>query len=163
MKFEVNGHNIFLIVAICFLASLLLVQVMKKVAIFLDIMDKPDPKRKDLHKIHTKPIPLLGGLGIYASFLIGYILFAPKNNLMISVLISSFLIILLGLFDDMTKSKCRKCRKSLKFRKLRKSFWTRTHRRRRSRWWWKFLKCRNSRWEQDFRATRSWREFSPIS
>ena len=31
--------------------------------------------------------------------------FAPKNNLMLSILISAFLIMLLGLFDDMTKSE----------------------------------------------------------
>lgn len=104
MQYVVNGHNIFLIVSVCFLASLILVYFMKKVAIYLDIMDKPDPNRKDLHKTHTKPIPLLGGLGIYIAFLIGYMLFAPKNDLMISILIASFLILLLGLFDDMTKS-----------------------------------------------------------
>jgi UDP-GlcNAc:undecaprenyl-phosphate GlcNAc-1-phosphate transferase len=49
-------------------------------------------------------MPLLGGLGIFFAFLLGYMLFAPKNNLMLSILISSFLIMLLGLFDDMTKS-----------------------------------------------------------
>lgn len=99
MDFTVNGHNIFIIVSVCFLSSLIFVQIMKKVATFLRILDVPN----DARKIHTKPIPLLGGLGIYLAFLLGYMLFAPKNDLMISVLISSFLILLLGLFDDMTK------------------------------------------------------------
>ena len=101
MNFTVNGHNIFIIVSVCFLASLIFVQIMKKVAIFLHILDIPNDPRK----IHTKPIPLLGGLGIYFAFLLGYMLFAPKNDLMISVLIASFLILILGLFDDMTKSE----------------------------------------------------------
>ncbi len=101
MQYEVNGHNIFLIVGITFLASLVFVEMMKRVAIFLHVLDIPNDKRK----IHTKPMPLLGGIGIFFAFLLGYMLFAPKNNLMLSILISAFLIMLLGLFDDMTKSE----------------------------------------------------------
>lgn len=100
-QFEVNGHNIFLIVGVTFLASLIFVEMMKRVAIFLKVLDYPNDKRK----IHTKPMPLLGGLGIFFAFLLGYMIFAPKNNLMLSILISAFLIMLLGLFDDMTKSE----------------------------------------------------------
>ncbi len=99
MNFNVNGHNIFLIVAICFISSLIFVEIMKRVAIFLKILDIPNEKRK----IQKSPVPLLGGLGIFFAFLLGYMIFAPKNNLMLSVLIGSFLIMLLGLFDDMTK------------------------------------------------------------
>ena len=101
MEFNVNGYNIFLIVGVTFVASLLFIEMMKRVAIFLHVLDMPNDKRK----IHTKPMPLLGGIGIFLSFLLGYMLFAPKNNLMLSILISSFLIMLLGLFDDMTKSE----------------------------------------------------------
>ena len=61
MNFEVNGYNIFIIVAVCFLSSLIFVQIMKKVAIFLKVLDVPNDPRK----IHKKPMPLLGGLGIY--------------------------------------------------------------------------------------------------
>ena len=39
MDFNINGHNIFIIVSVCFLASLIFVQMMKKVAIFLKILD----------------------------------------------------------------------------------------------------------------------------
>ncbi len=101
MSFIVNGHNIFVVVAVSFFASLLFVEIMKRVAKFLKILDVPNEKRK----IQKKPVPLLGGLGIFGAFLLGYMLFAPKNNLMLSILIGSFLIMLLGLFDDMTKCK----------------------------------------------------------
>ncbi len=101
MDFNINGHNVFLIVIVCFVASAIFVNMMKKIASFLGVMDIPDKKRK----IHTKPMPLLGGIGIFLAFLLGYMLFAPKNDLMLSILISSFLIMLLGLFDDMTKCK----------------------------------------------------------
>ena len=101
MDYTVNGHNIFVMVGTTFLASLVFVEMMKRVAVFLKVLDYPNDKRK----IHTKPMPLLGGLGIFFAFLLGYMIFAPKNNLMLSILISSFLIMLLGLFDDMTKSE----------------------------------------------------------
>ena len=101
MDFTVNNHNIFLIVGVTFLASLIFVEMMKRVAIFLKVLDIPNEKRK----IHTKPMPLLGGIGIFLAFLLGYMFFAPKTNLMLSILISAFLIMLLGLFDDMTKSE----------------------------------------------------------
>ena len=72
---------------------------MKKLALYLGIVDAPISNRK----IHTKAVPLLGGIGIFMSFLLGYMIFAPKYNLMLSILIASFLLILLGLFDDITK------------------------------------------------------------
>ena len=87
MNFIVNGHNVFIIVGVCFLASVLFVYMMKRVAIFLKVLDVPNDKRK----IHKEPVPLLGGLGIFFAFLLGYMLFAPKDNLMLSILISSFL------------------------------------------------------------------------
>ena len=101
MNLTVYGHNIMLIVFVTFLSSLIFVEIMKRVAIFLKVLDYPNDKRK----IHTKPMPLLGGVGMFFSFLLSYMLFAPKNNLMLAILISSFLIMLLGLFDDMTKSE----------------------------------------------------------
>ena len=101
MNYMINGHNVFVIVGVCFIASTLFVYMMKKVAVYLKVLDVPNDKRK----IHKEPVPLLGGIGIFLGFILGYMLFAPKDNLMLSILISSFLIMLLGLFDDMTKSE----------------------------------------------------------
>lgn len=100
MKYTVNGHNIFLIVGVCFLVSVILVHIMRKIAIYMDITDKPNER-----KMQKEPVPLLGGIGIYMAFLTGYMLFAAKNDLMLSILIASFVLLLLGLFDDLTKSK----------------------------------------------------------
>lgn len=46
------------------LSSYLIVGLLKKVALHRGIVDKPDLKRK----IHTKAVPLLGGLGMYLAF-----------------------------------------------------------------------------------------------
>ncbi len=101
MSLEVNGHNIFLILLVCFTASIIFVYLIGKIATYLGLMDIPFEKRK----IHKKPIPTLGGVGIFLSFLFGYMLFGPNNNLMISILMASFLVLLLGIFDDFTKSR----------------------------------------------------------
>ena len=99
MNFIVNGYNVFLIVFICFIASLLLVYLMKKISLYLGIVDLPNEGRK----IHKNAMPLMGGVGIFLSFLLGYMMFAPKNTLMLSILIASFLVLILGIFDDFGK------------------------------------------------------------
>ena len=66
MDFNVNGYNIFLMVGVTFLASLIFVEMMKRVAVFLKVLDYPNDKRK----IHTKPMPMLGGIGIFLAFLL---------------------------------------------------------------------------------------------
>lgn len=95
MGLKVNGYSAFLVLGICFLSSYLLVWLMRKVATHVGVMDIPNER-----KIHKKPIPLLGGIGIFLSFLLGYMIFGIKSDIMSSILIASFLILLLGIFDD---------------------------------------------------------------
>ena len=91
MDLIVNGHNIIEIVLITFLVSLILVPLSQKIAIHIGAIDYPNER-----KIHNKPIPRLGGLAIFGAFLFGYIMYGEINTQMISILISSFLILLLG-------------------------------------------------------------------
>ena len=95
MNWMVNGHNIIEIVVVTFLTSFLLVPVSKKLAIHVNAMDMPNER-----KIHKVPIPRLGGLAVFGSFLLGYILYGEVTTQMLSILIGSFLIVLVGIFDD---------------------------------------------------------------
>lgn len=95
MKYAVNGNSVFLILIVTFLASAILVPIIKKVAHHIGAIDYPDAR-----KVHNKPMPRLGGLAIFLSFIIGYIFFAESTVQMISILIGGFIIILLGIFDD---------------------------------------------------------------
>lgn len=95
MNLRVNNHNVFLIVLVTFITSLLLVPIIKKIAIHIGAMDEPNAR-----KIHKVPMPRLGGLAIYLAFLLGYMLYGEINTQMISILISSFLLVLVGIFDD---------------------------------------------------------------
>lgn len=96
MNLFINGYNIFLIVLITFISSVVLTPVVKKIAYHVGAVDKPDHKRR----VHNKITPTMGGLAIFFAFLIGYMLFAPKTTQMLSVLIGGFVIVLVGIMDD---------------------------------------------------------------
>lgn len=94
MNLVVNGHNIFVILLITFLTSLILVPIINKAAVHVSATEKlEDGSTK-------KDLPRLGGLAIYSAFLLGYMLYGEINTQMISVLIGSFLLILVGFIDD---------------------------------------------------------------
>lgn len=93
---RVNNYNIFLIILVCFIASVIITPLIKRVAFHIGAVDKPDNKRK----VHHKVMPRLGGLAIFLSFMLGVMLFAPKTTQMLSILMGGFIIMLVGIFDD---------------------------------------------------------------
>lgn len=95
MNFLVNGQNIFLIVLVTFIASVILVPIIIKIAHHVNALDIPNER-----KVHTKPIPRLGGLAIFLAFLLGTILFSRTSITMNAILIASFIIVLTGMIDD---------------------------------------------------------------
>ena len=102
MNLEVNGFSIYSIILVTFITSLLLVFVVKKIAVHIDALDIPNER-----KVHKVPIPRLGGLAVFAAFLLGYMLYAPVSTQMISVLIGGFIIILTGIVDDINSIPAR--------------------------------------------------------
>ena len=84
-----------LIVGVCLIIVALIIPFVKKIAIHINALDIPDAR-----KVHTKPIPRLGGLGIFVGFLIGYMIFGKSTVQMNSILIGSFIIVLTGMIDD---------------------------------------------------------------
>ncbi len=83
------------IVIFTLLVSALSIIVVKKIAIHVDALDIPNER-----KVHKKPIPRLGGLGIFFAFLVSYMLFGQTTVRMNSILIGSFIIVLTGMIDD---------------------------------------------------------------
>lgn len=102
MNLLVNDHNVLAIILVTFISSLIVVPIAKVVAIHINAMDEPNER-----KIHKVPMPRLGGLGIYISFLFGYILYGDITTQMISILIGSFLLLLIGIIDDINSVKAR--------------------------------------------------------
>ena len=86
------------ITTFCFVA--IIMPFIKKLAMQIGAVDIPRTRH-----IHTKPMPKMGGIGIFLGFLLGYMLFGETSIQMNSILIGGFLIILIGLIDDMTELK----------------------------------------------------------
>lgn len=95
---DLNNHlHIFIIIAVCFVFCFLITFYIKKVAVHIGAMDIPNKR-----KVHTTPMPRLGGLGIFLTFLFGYMLFGVQSTQMNSILIGSFIIIIVGVIDDIS-------------------------------------------------------------
>lgn len=90
-----NELYVLLIILTTFIFSFLFVPISKKIAEHIGALDIPDNR-----KVHKNPMPRIGGLAIYVSFLLGYMLFGEVSNQMFSILIGSFIIILTGIIDD---------------------------------------------------------------
>lgn len=91
--------RVILMVATTFSISALIMPYVIKIANHIGALDIPRNEQGGRH-IHKKVTPKLGGLGIYISFLIGYMLFGVHSIQMNSILIGSFFIILTGIVDD---------------------------------------------------------------
>ena len=98
----VNGHNVFIIVFVTYLCSLLTTPIVKKIAIHIKALDYPNKRR--LNKV---PMPTIGGLAIFFSFLLGYMLYARSSIQMLSILIGSFILVFMGIIDDINPIKTK--------------------------------------------------------
>lgn len=94
MNYEII-RRVFLIFGTTFLFSLCITPVVKKIAKHVGALDIPNKR-----KVHKVPMPRLGGLSIFFGFLLGYMLFGEQSIVMNSVLIASFVVIIIGVFDD---------------------------------------------------------------
>ena len=86
-------------VVVTFVFSVLIMPVMKRIAHHIGAIDIPRRDEGNRH-IHKKPIPKLGGVGIFFAFLFGYMLFGQNSIKMNAILIGSLIIILTGIIDD---------------------------------------------------------------
>lgn len=84
-----------------FIFSVLIMPIMKRIAHHIGAIDIPRKDEGNRH-IHKKPIPKLGGVGIFFAFLFGYMLFGQHSIKMNAILIGSFIIILTGIIDDIS-------------------------------------------------------------
>ncbi|MFJ5713611.1 glycosyltransferase family 4 protein [Neobacillus sp. NPDC093127] len=87
---------IYVTLIICFISSILLTPLVKKLAFKIGATDKPNHR-----KVHQKIMPRLGGLAIYLSFIIGMLVLRPEDPYALSIIIGSIIIVITGILDDM--------------------------------------------------------------
>jgi len=90
-----------------FILTAILTLLVKKIALFLKVVDDPDQDASQGRKIHQKPTPLLGGLAIFGAYFFLLFLFSSyffSGNLRWPHLIGFFsgalIIIIGGILDD---------------------------------------------------------------
>ena len=85
------------VLAMGFVAAYGFTPLTKRLALHLDIVDRPNQR-----KIHREPIPLLGGLAIYLAFVLAVLLFTPADYLLEfgAVVAGSLWLALVGYYDD---------------------------------------------------------------
>ena len=71
--------------------------IARRIALRLGVIDQPHAR-----KIHINPIPLLGGVAIYGSFIAALLLFGNRYRLneLVSILVGASLMSFLGMWDD---------------------------------------------------------------
>lgn len=78
------------------LISFILTPLVRRLCIKKAWMDVP----KDNRRVHNKPIPRLGGLAIFGAFLLGMLIFCPKNKESLGLLLGATVIVISGFIDD---------------------------------------------------------------
>ena len=95
-----------------FLVSYLMTPLMRRVAIYYGIVDRPD----GLRKMHREPVAYLGGVAVFLGWLVGVVVsqacqwhldehWVPALGahvfVPLALVVGAFLVVLLGLYDDL--------------------------------------------------------------
>lgn len=83
--------------ALAFLLALYLAPILIRAALRYGIVDQPKPPLK----AHDQPTPYLGGLVVFASFLIALALTFPFEARVLAILLSASMVVSVGLIDDL--------------------------------------------------------------
>lgn len=83
--------------AVCFAAT----PLVKTLAVKVGAVDVP----KDNRRMHKVPIPRMGGLAIFLSFLLSTLIFVKMDRQLQGILLGSILIVILGVLDDIMALK----------------------------------------------------------
>jgi len=70
--------------------------LVRRLAVKIKAVDVP----KDSRRMHKKPIPLIGGLAIFAGFIVATLIFGKLSREMVSILIGACIIVAIGIVDD---------------------------------------------------------------
>jgi len=75
--------------------TIVLIPIFSGVAVKLKFLDIPNER-----KIHTSPIPKVGGVAMALGMVIPVVLWAPANKFVTSVILASWIIVVFGIIDD---------------------------------------------------------------
>lgn len=83
-----------------FIIVYFLIPILRKLAFRIDFVDKPTER-----KIHKEPVPQLAGIGIFAGFILTYIVFAKELGAQsYAIIVGAFMVLAIGTVDDWYKT-----------------------------------------------------------
>lgn len=81
---------------VAWIAGLILVPMVRKVALKLGLVDRPGGR-----KIHKNPVPRVGGIALFLAGIMGALPFLFENRETMGILAAATFVFLIGLLDDM--------------------------------------------------------------
>lgn len=94
-----NSLGIYLLIAMLAMAiSMVIIPLMMRLAPALGMIDSPDPR-----KVHSTPIPRVGGLGIVIGSLVPLLVWLPFTDLTVSILLGAGTLLVFGTWDDIAE------------------------------------------------------------
>ena len=94
-----SNLSIYLLIAMMAMAiSMVVIPLMMRLAPVLGMLDAPDAR-----KVHTMPIPRVGGLGIVIGALVPMLVWLPFTDLTISILLGATILLVFGTWDDIAE------------------------------------------------------------
>lgn len=87
--------NFFFIILVSIAVSILVIRIMTRYAPRLGLIDMPDER-----KVHSVPISCVGGIGIVLGALVPIIIWLPMSDGIVSYLLGSLVLFVLGVIDD---------------------------------------------------------------
>lgn len=98
---DVSDSNIsvYLLIAMTAMAiSMVVIPLMMRLAPAVGMIDTPDAR-----KVHTMPIPRVGGLGIVLGALVPMLVWLPFTDLTISIILGTTILLVFGTWDDIVE------------------------------------------------------------
>ena len=91
-----------LVFFISFIITLIALIVLRPISIKFKLIDYPSSRKK-----HIGNIPLIGGISIFAGLITSQLILYQFDSKMFTILVSCFLILLLGIYDDIKNLKAK--------------------------------------------------------
>ena len=99
MHLSNTNLGIYLLIAMLAMAlSMAIIPLMMRLAPALGMIDKPDPR-----KVHSTPVPRVGGLGIVVGAFIPMLIWLPFTDLTISIFAGAAILLVFGTWDDIAE------------------------------------------------------------
>ncbi len=85
---------------VSFIVAIITTPIVKQLAQKVGAVDDPKKDKDPGRRMHSHPIPRMGGLAIFFGFLVSVLLFVKLDTQIRGMLLGSVIIVVLGIFDD---------------------------------------------------------------